>query len=265
MRYQFIQPSPMLAPYVRHYWMLEIDLSDEQVTERVVPTDSVQLMFHYKKPFVSISPDRQINRQPQSMVSGLSNSYIDAVAEGESGVIAVVFHPYGACNFFRFPLCELQNQNIHLGDVFSGKISLVEEQICECGDLKARVEVIEQFLTEQFLPVKEHDFSLIKRGTELIKQSGGQVQSRQLAEKLLVTPKNLERKFVSLVGQSPKQLSKIVRFWEVMNGLMQKQPRCLTEYAYHNGYFDQSHFIREFKNYSGYTPSEFVQLYPCPK
>ncbi|MDX9883943.1 MAG: hypothetical protein RBS73_17930 [Prolixibacteraceae bacterium] len=76
MRYQFVQPSPALALYVKHYWMLEINSSDGQVSERVVPTDSVQLMFHYKRPFVVTTPDRKTSRQPQSMVSGLSNSYI---------------------------------------------------------------------------------------------------------------------------------------------------------------------------------------------
>ncbi|HCR90852.1 MAG TPA: hypothetical protein DIW50_10430 [Prolixibacteraceae bacterium] len=188
----------------------------------------------------------------------MSNSYIDAAAEGESGVIAVVFHSYGACNFFRFPLCELQNQSIHLADVFSGEIKLVEEQVCECRDLNSRIAVIERFLIKKLSPVKEHDFLLIKRGTELIRQSRGQVQARKLAGELLVTPKNLERKFASLVGQSPKQFSRVIRFWEVMTGLTLKQSHYLTEYAYNNGYFDQSHFIREFKSYSGYTPGEYV-------
>jgi len=84
-----------------------------------------------------------------------------------------------------------------------------------------------------------------------------------LASKLAVTSRNLERKFASLVGKSPKQFIRIVRFQEVMNGIIHQKPNYLTEYAFNNGYFDQSHFIHEFKTLSGYTPSEFVKLCPC--
>jgi AraC-like DNA-binding protein len=84
-----------------------------------------------------------------------------------------------------------------------------------------------------------------------------------LASQLAVTSKSLERKFASLIGKSPKQFIRIIRFQEVMNGLVNHQPQCLTEFAFNNGYFDQSHFIREFKAFSGYTPREFVKLCPC--
>ena len=100
MHYQFIQPSAILSPYIRHYWVLETDVSEGNVCERVVPTGNMQVMFHYKKPFVVTYPNNEVYRQPQSFLSGMNNSYIDASTQGESGVIAVDFHTYGACNFF---------------------------------------------------------------------------------------------------------------------------------------------------------------------
>ena len=82
-----------------------------------------------------------------------------------------------------------------LEDMFSNEIKYIEEKICGCPDLKSRIAVIEKFLTGKLSPVNSHDFLLIKRSVELIRQSKGQIQARQLSEKLSVTPKNLERKF----------------------------------------------------------------------
>jgi AraC-like DNA-binding protein len=263
MFYQYIQPSKQLAPFIKHYWMLETDAHEGNVSERVVPTGNLQLMFHYRKPFTMTFPDQQTSRQPQAFVSGLSSRYMDASTQGASGVIAVDFHPYGACNFFRFSLQELEERSIRLDDVFSDEVKFLEEQICGCRDLSSRISLIEQFLIKELIPLDWCDFRLIRQAVELVEHSRGQIRASQLAGQLAVTPKKLERKFTSLVGKSPKQFIRIIRFQEVMRGLVSQQPQYLTEYAYNNGYFDQSHFIHEFKSFSGYTPSEFVKLCPC--
>lgn len=243
--------------------MLETEVHEGNVCERVVPTGNLQLMFHYRKPFVMTFPDREVALQPQSFASGLSSKFMDASTQGASGVITIEFQPYGACNFFRFSLREIEDQSIRLNDIFTNEVKYLEEQICECDDLPTRISLIEQFLTENLVPVDVRDFRLMKQAVELVQQSGGQIKASQLASKLTVTSKCLERKFASLVGKSPKQFIRIVRFQEVMNGLIRQQPDYLTEYAFNNGYFDQSHFIHEFKTFSGYTPSEFVKLCPC--
>jgi AraC-like DNA-binding protein len=263
MHYQIITPSPILAPFIKRYWMLETDEHEGNVSERVVPTGNLQLMFHYRKPFTMTFPGQQTSRQPQAFVSGLSSRYMDASTQGASGVIAVDFHPYGACNFFRFSLQELEGRSIQLDDVFSGDVKFLEEQVCGCHDLSSRIRLIEQFLVEKLVPVDWRDFRLVRQAVELVEQSGGQIQANRLAGQLAVTSKKLERKFASLVGKSPKQFIRIVRFQEVLKGLASQQPKYLTEYAFNNGYFDQSHFIHEFKSFSGYTPREFAKLCPC--
>jgi AraC-like DNA-binding protein len=243
--------------------MLETDEWERNVCERVVPAGNLQLMFHYRRPFIMTFSDQKTVVQPLAFVSGLSSRFMDATTQGSSGVIAVEFQPYGACNFFRFPLKELENLSVHLADIFAGEVCFIEEQISECADTKSRVNIIEKFLIEKLNPIRDCDFYLAKKAVELIQQTHGQIQSNQLAAQLAVTSKSLERKFASLVGKSPKQFAQIVRFQEVMNGLINQHPQYLTEYAFNNGFFDQSHFIREFKDFSGYTPGEFIKQCPC--
>lgn len=210
MYYQIITPSPILDPFIKRYWMLETDELEGNVCERVVPTGNLQLMFHYRKPFTMKYPDATAWIQPQSFVSGLSNRFMDATTQGPSGVIAVEFHPHGASSFFRFPLNEIENKSIHLEDIFSGEIRYLEEQINECSDTQNRIALIEKFLSGKINPHNTNDFELTRKAVKLIQQSGGQIQAGQLAARLSVTPKNLERKFGTLIGKSPKQFIRII-------------------------------------------------------
>ncbi|HNZ72737.1 MAG TPA: helix-turn-helix domain-containing protein, partial [Prolixibacteraceae bacterium] len=102
----------------------------------------------------------------------------------------------------------------------------------------------------------------LDKGIQVIKQSRGQISANSLAEKLTTTPKSVERKFSNHLGKTPKQYIKLVRFQETLNDFSKHENIHLTEYAYRNGYFDQAHFIRDFKSFSGYTPREFVEKYP---
>ena len=263
MHFQYLKPSAMLCPFIRHYWVMESGPSEMDVTERVIPTGNIQLMFHYKKPFIVCHPDRSQTRQGQSIISGLSGSYCDVTTNGETGVIAVEFLPAGASHFFPFPMDEVENQSVALADIYGREIREVEQRIGEVGDLKEKVRIIEAFLMKRFCPITGYNEALIRTGVGFIKQNRGQVAISALASHLFVSPKSLERKFSAYLGKTPKQFIKLVRFHEVILDIERNRMLDLTEIAYRNGYFDQSHFIREFKTYSGYTPKEYLVSLPC--
>jgi len=262
MRIEIVKPSGFLAQYIKYYWVLESDLNDGAVSERVIPTGNVELMFHYRKPFL-MSKNGTERLQPQSIITGVSSNYADVVTQGESGVIAVTFFPHGACNFFKFPLSELENQSISLSDLFANEVAAVEELLQSTTSLAGRIGVVERFLLKRFNPIGTSALQFIKQGVDLINQSGGQITASKLSDKLYVSPKSLERKFTSLLGKSPKQFIRIVRFNEVVRSISAPSNAFLTQQAYKNGYFDQSHFIHDFKALSGYTPKEFIAKCVC--
>ncbi|HEY9123350.1 MAG TPA: helix-turn-helix transcriptional regulator [Bacteroidales bacterium] len=263
MHFQFIKPSGILAKYVRHYWILEAEASEGEVCERVVPTGNIELLFHYRKPFVMKHCDNTTTVQSLSMLGGMSNAYSDVYTQGEAGLLAVKFYPHGACNFFRFPLVEVENIGINLQEVFNKEIKRIEEQVTAAKDLQNRIAIIERFLISKLCPVKESEYLLLNQSIQYINSTGGQITARELCSKLATTPRSLERKFATFMGKSPKQFIRIVRFQEVLRRLSLGDKTYLTEYAYNNGYFDQSHFIKDFKSLSGYTPKEFVALGSC--
>lgn len=262
MHFQYIKPSGFLAQYVKHYWILEADNSDGEVCERVIPTGNIEWMFHYRNTFVIKSPE-QIVKQPRSLVSGISSNFSDIATRGESGVVAVTFYPHGASSFLNFPLSEIENASVDLTDIFNTKVKEVEEQICAVNSLAERIGFIERFLLKCFKPISNEDLLLIKKGIALINQSKGQINASALSEKLFYTNKSLERKFSALLGKTPKQFIRIVRFQGIIQSFSNPGNKRLTQLAFENGYFDQAHFIKDFKNLSGYTPKEFLSLGPC--
>jgi AraC-like DNA-binding protein len=262
MRFQFVSPSGLLKNYISHYSLMETDSSESCIKERVIPVESLQLMFHYRLPFAVFQPDGSLRRQPRSVLSGLSSTYSDVTTLGESGVIFVAFKPSGACHFFRFPLLEMKDKSIDLADIDNRGFRQTEEQIYGAKTTEERISVVEKFLLDRYSPISVYDEALINNGIRLIQESSGHISAAGLAQRLSVTSKTMERKFAAYIGKTPGQYAKLIRFRRILAGFDGKQKLSLTEHAFMNGYFDQAHFIHDFKKYSGYTPREFLTAYP---
>lgn len=262
MKFRIIQPSGFLKNYIKNYCFMESDNFEEDVMERVIPTENIQLMFHYKNPFVVFQTNDSAIKQPRSIISGLSDNYFDVSTAGETGVVFISFHPTGACHFFNFPLSEIENLSVDLADIFNSEIKKIEELLYLKSSINEKVAVIENFLINRYCPIPLHDGLLIQKGIEIVKNYKGQTNAKYLSDCLYTSPKTLERKFAKYLGKTTKQIIKLIRFQGVLQDLSVNKNINLTEYAYRNGYFDQSHFIKDFKTYCGYTPKDFLTKYP---
>jgi AraC-like DNA-binding protein len=263
MHFHIIEPSNALAKFIKHYWVMEKQAYTNDVTERVIPTGNIELMFHYKNSFEVRSSNNCTYKQASSFLSGISSTFADVSTSGETGMICVTFHPFGACHFFNFPLHEIENQQISLDCIFGREQQEMNERLCSAQNMNERVSIIEAFLLRKLNQQMKHGASMIKAGVELINQHKGQINLTCLSEELSVSPKKLERSFSAMVGKTPKQFIKIVRFQSIINCCSSTNIGNLTQVAYENGYFDQAHFIKDFKTFSGLTPRDFFINYPC--
>lgn len=262
MKFQIIHPTGFLKNYIRNYCFMESDLHEKDVTERVIPAENIQLMFHYRNPFVVCHSNNILRKQPRSIISGLSNSFSDVSTNGSTGVVFVSFFQAGACHFFNFPLSEVENLSADLGDLLREETARIEEELTHADTLTGKVKVIEDFLTRRFNPINSYDQKIITRGIDLITCGKGQITATSLADDLSLTTKSLERKFSHYLGKTTKQLVKLIRFQQVLQDFSFHKHITLTEIAYRNGYYDQPHFIRDFKTHTGYTPKEFIIRHP---
>lgn len=150
---------------------MESTAVEADVVERVIPAGYIQLMFHYKNPFVVVEPKGTFIQQPRSVISGLSNTFSDVSTKGEAGVVFVSFRPAGACHFFDFPLSEIENLSIDLNDIFQSEISRVEEALYFAHTITEKVAVIEHFLLGRWAPIPNHDSLLINKGLKSFRKS----------------------------------------------------------------------------------------------
>ena len=103
---------------------------------------------------------------------------------------------------------------------------------------------------------REND-NQIDEAIKLIRNSKGQIAIEEIAEKVFLTKRTLERKFLETVGTSPKIFSRITRFLNICHHLEEHKNKTLTQLTYECGYYDQAHFNRDFKEFSGFTPKDF--------
>lgn len=195
MKFQIVQPSGFLKKHIKNYCFMESDIYDADVMERVIPTENIQLMFHYKNPFVVFHSNDTVIKQPRSIISGLSDNYFDVSTAGETGVVFISFQPTGACHFFNFPLSEIENLSVDLNDILNSEIRQIEELLYLKETIREKVTVIENFLIRHYSPIPSHDGLLIQKGVEIVKSCKGQTNAKYLSDCLYTTPKTLERKF----------------------------------------------------------------------
>lgn len=262
MKFYEINPSEKLLKYVKQYWAMEIDNNDNSVCERVIPTPNVDIMFHYRNSFNVKQNTGLEYKQPQSFVSGIKSNYADVTTSGETGLICVVFYPHSAHRFFNFPLSELRNQVVNLDNIFTIHIKYIEEQLGEAKNLQQRIKIIEDFLLANLNTSYHKDDILLFKSLQLINQTKGQIKVAELSKELYTSPKSLERKFTAIIGKTPKQFLKIIRFQHIIQSMFHPQTN-LTDVAYVNGYFDQAHFIKDFKAFTGCTPKQYINNDNC--
>ena len=157
MNFQIVQPSGFLKNHIKYYCFMESGICEGNVMERVIPTENIQLMFHYRNPFIVYHSDNSAIRQPQSILSGLSNSFSDVSTNGETGVIFISFYPAGACHFFNFPLSEIENQSLNMADVLGNEVKQIEESLYFSETIKKKILIIENFLLRRYSPIPLHE------------------------------------------------------------------------------------------------------------
>lgn len=252
-RFKIIQPSAALAPYVKHYWLLESD--DVVHSQRIIPSGNIELVFHRGKPM------KRNNRLiPVTSLSGHSLSFADLIPTGTVHMIAVVFHPFGAKAFFDFPICELSNSIVSPEELSIGSLKELEDKILHATDDSVCIHRIESFLIKRLNPLEEHNYKRIAKAVNTINLGKEGLSVSRLAETVCLSRKQFQRIFSAYVGATPKEFMRIVRFHRALYTLQNHPMMNFTTLAYECGYYDQAHMTNEFKLLSGYTPSQYVAL-----
>jgi AraC-like DNA-binding protein len=256
MNYQVYTPSPELQPFVKCYWTLDDESDETLVRQRVVPDGCMEMIFHHGDLYRQYFEDGTSVLQPRSFIFGQITTYLEIAPTGASGIIAARFLPEGLAPFLAVPVAALEDKAVDMHTLFGEKGKTLETEILRAPDTQQRIQLIESFLLSLLERPQTID-TITKACVEAIIQSQGQLGMIALAGQVQINRRNMERRFASAIGISPKQLSKVVRLQATLRMLEQKKFSNLTSLAYENGYYDQAHFIKDFREFTGMSPKSF--------
>lgn len=253
MKFDKYLPAERLKPFIKYYAVSESDVVQEY---KVFPTSGLVIGFQFKGQ-LSIIKDNTENKLTTAGITGISNGYKVFKNPTAIGTILVYFTETGFTHFASHPANELFNLSLSLEDIFEkSDITETEEKLAVANSDLERIKIVEQFLESQLKDIETD--KLILEAVKLIYQSNGVIRIKELNEKLLISQSPFEKRFRKVVGTSAKKFASIVRFNSVINNLNER--KSLTEICYENNFFDQAHFIKDFKQYTGVTPENFKRF-----
>jgi hypothetical protein len=197
--------------------------------------------------------------QPRAMVLGQTIEPFYIEPTGHVNSFAVRFYPYGFTNFVNTSIQNLANKETPIELLFGDNTAKeLEHKIILAADTKERIEIIETFLLERIHDKSTID-NIIKITIDTLLSTGGSLPIGAIVKNDLSRRRQLERKFLKQIGISPKQLGRVIRFQAALKMLLNHQSEKLTQIAYDSEYYDQAHFIKDFKEFTGTNPKQFLQ------
>lgn len=243
------QPKEKLRPYVRYYWVLE---SDEPFSVLTFPIGCPQMIFHRRTPLFI---PKLSCRQDKFTISGQVNFPAHIASDGDTEMIVAVFYPHTIGMFIETPPSTFYNQEISGYDIVNKQLNLLVDRIFDCADSETAVSLIEQWLTTRIAP----SWNIERIGASLaalLRSPSTSVEN--LAGIACLGKKQYGCLFLEYVGMNPKEYGRIARFQRALR-MMQLGSRDYAGIAYASGYSDQSHFIRDFRQFSGMTPKQLTE------
>lgn len=259
MKYQTIPPGPKLEMYVRFFWILESGNLQSPFVFRTMADNCTELLFHYRGTFREIKTDGGTEESFLSGIHSQSGFYRRFVTDDSFGIFGVYLYPYAATVLLDASPPELTGQMPDIHSALGRSGQMLEEMMLLARNNRERLQIITAFL-ESRLEQNQNSDDYEHRARTAVRyviQSKKMLPVSKLAERFCLSERQFTRKFREYSGMSPKLCMRISRFEEVCSRYGQTGQITLARLAQESGYYDQSHFIRDFKEFSGYEPGEY--------
>ena len=262
--YSEIDPPAALAAHVRCVWTLQGEAAGPEpgAASPAYPDGSPELIFNFGDSFEQTLPDGQVLPQPSAFLVGQITRPMLVRPTGLIDLVAVRFEAYGA-SLIQRPMRVLTDRWSSLEDLESPAARRLLRAHAEGQGRSAgetRITCLLSALAEMIGTPSPTD-ALVAEAVRTIRGSNGMARLDDIAERLGVTTRWLQRHFGDHVGITPKMLARIVRFQRVFTSV-QFEPASLAQVALDCGYYDQSHLVRDFRDFAGDAPARALTQMP---
>ncbi|MGZ3853826.1 MAG: DUF6597 domain-containing transcriptional factor [Flavisolibacter sp.] len=259
LRFRHIEPHFRLKNYIEKMWVFESSgRMPAEDMKLVVPNGNIKLTLSYRNGMVAAVDGKTFESKENDItLTGMIDVpvILDTDEDVATETIGIEFTPRGAYRFFRFNLHYTQNRILSLTDLLGNQGKVLIEKTGDAGCAEEKIGLLQQFLIQQ-LSFHEED-RVFEYCVEQITASKGKLTVKELEKKTGYSSRWLNMKFDEKLGISLKNLSSIIRFKEYYKTFIDPLKDSRSRKDYYELYYDQSHFIKDFKRFTGLPPSRF--------
>jgi AraC-like DNA-binding protein len=253
MALRVFRPCAPLAAYIDAFWDYEDLTGGETASLSILPDTATYLCFLYKDPLVTAH--KAATYRTRSGLAGFQSFRSDLGGRGTISGVSARLTPWGLSVFRPGIVKECADRRVDCRDIFPRyAIERIEDELARLASPEDRVAYIERYLLSVFDP--GHEDRIVRRAYDHLLASGGNCRIGDVAARLDLSRRTLERRFVEHIGATPKTVSRILRLRRAI--MAKRQPGGWAEVAYAAGYYDQSHMIHDFLDLYGLAPEELL-------
>jgi len=236
-------PSPDLEFFVEHYWIVQWDLrGQEPYLQETLPHPSVHVVFG----------------EGGSRIVGVVRGRFSVLLKDKSGVFGIKFLPGAFYPFLKSPVSRITDRVLAIEEVFDVDAQMLEDAIMSQEEDCRMIEIAEDFLRRR-LPERDENVTEVGRIVDCIMKSPEITRVDDVVDRVGLNKRMVQRLFSQYVGVSPKWVIKRYRLHEAAEQLASGGVADLSRIAVDLGYFDQAHFIKDFKSIVGKSPTEYAK------
>jgi AraC-like DNA-binding protein len=252
-------PAPPLNSFVDLFWYYDGFPARAHKKERLMPDGSVEVVINLNEDEARIY-DRETfekcERLPGTLLCGPHSSFFVIDTAQQDSVMGIHFKPGGAFPFFKLPADELQNQHISLEDLWGAEAAFLRERLLEAPTPEIKFQVLEERLLAQTAkPMERH--RAVHQALALFRNIHTAPAMADVSDQIGISSRRLIQLFSNEVGLTPKLFCRVRRFQQVLQTLRTGTEFDWAEIAADCGYYDQAHFIHDFKAFSGINPTAY--------
>lgn len=258
MNYYTIAPPAKLAEYVQFFWVLEGSATTEKpFFHRIMAESSPEWIFYCKGQFTQHGA-RQVQRQfSPSVMAGSVHNFKIVYTSTDFCLFGVCLFPYAIPGIFGVASHTLSDHSADTGTLLGQEGQMLEQKVFSAADHRQRAALVSRYILKRLSGSRDAD-SAVFNAIKQILSSPAALSISSVADSCFLSRRQFERKFLHYAGSSPKQFQRIARFNTVIKGF-DKHTSSLSDIAHDCGYYDQSHFIHDFRLFSGYSPKDFFK------
>lgn len=254
------EPGPPWDDYLQMVWAVEGQASWSR--EKILPSSHIEVLINLGQ--VHHLLDRRdpslVTEFHHAWVSGLQQRYLLIESLHGTRMMGIRLPPLGAYRFFGIPMQEISDQVIDLDLVLGARaIGELRCRLLEAAGMAERVRMLARWTMRRLSAGPEQD-ATAQYAYQTLLASGGEARIGDLSQELGISQRHLIERFRRQVGLSPKRFARIVRYRRAIDQAQRMETVDWAALALECGYYDQAHFIHDFRSFTGSTPTEFMRL-----